>query len=60
MFIFLKSTQRMINAHYKQRLFSLRDLSPPAFGARAFSTVITSSMVHNLNEKIAGVDCVMR
>jgi hypothetical protein len=31
---------------------------PPAFGARTFSTVITTSMVADLNEKIAGVDCM--
>jgi hypothetical protein len=27
---------------------------------RTFSTVITTSMVQDLNEKIAGVDCMMR
>jgi hypothetical protein len=27
----------------------------PAFGVRTFSTVITKSMVHDLNEKVAGV-----
>jgi hypothetical protein len=34
----------------------------PAFGARTFSSVITTSMVQYLliNEKIAGVDCMMR
>jgi hypothetical protein len=32
----------------------------PAFGARTFSTVITTSVVQDLNEKIASVDCVMR
>jgi hypothetical protein len=32
----------------------------PAFGARTFSTVITASVVKDLNEKIAGVDCMMR
>jgi hypothetical protein len=32
----------------------------PAFGARTFSTVITISMVQDLNEKIAVVDCMMR
>jgi hypothetical protein len=32
----------------------------PAFGARTFSTVITTSVVQNLNEKIAGVDCMIR
>jgi hypothetical protein len=31
-----------------------------AFGARTFSTVITTSMVQGLNEKFAGVDCMMR
>jgi hypothetical protein len=30
-----------------------------AFGARIFSTVITTSVVQDLNEKIAGVDCMM-
>jgi hypothetical protein len=32
----------------------------PAFGARTFSTVITTSVAQDLNEKIAGVDCMMR
>jgi hypothetical protein len=32
----------------------------PAFGARTFSTVIKTSVVQNINEKIAGVDCMMR
>jgi hypothetical protein len=32
----------------------------PAFGARTFSTVITTFVVQDLNEKIAGVDCMMR
>jgi hypothetical protein len=32
----------------------------PAFGARTFLTVITTSVVQDLNEKIAGVDCMMR
>jgi hypothetical protein len=32
----------------------------PAFGARTFSTVITTSVVQDLNEKIASVDCMMR
>jgi hypothetical protein len=31
-----------------------------AFGARTIFTVITTSMVQDLNEKIAGVDCMMR
>jgi hypothetical protein len=31
-----------------------------AFGARTFSTVITTSMVQDLNEKIAAVHCMMR
>jgi hypothetical protein len=63
--------QRIINAHYNQRLFSLRDLTTkyeanqdmlgaperlPAFGARTFSSVITTSV---LQEKIADVDCMM-
>jgi hypothetical protein len=30
-----------------------------AFGARAFPTVITTSLVQDINEKIAGVDCMM-
>jgi hypothetical protein len=29
----------------------------PAFGTRTFSTVITASVLQDLNEKIAGVDC---
>jgi hypothetical protein len=32
----------------------------PTFGARTFSTVITTSEVQDLNEKITGVDCMMR
>jgi hypothetical protein len=32
----------------------------PVFGARTFSTVITTSVVQYLNEKITGVDCMMR
>jgi hypothetical protein len=32
----------------------------PAFGARTFSTVITTSAVQDLNENMAGVDCMMR
>jgi hypothetical protein len=32
----------------------------PAFGARTFSTEITTSVTHDLNEKIAGVDCMIR
>jgi hypothetical protein len=31
-----------------------------AFGGRTFSTVITTSAVRDLNEKIAGVDFMMR
>jgi hypothetical protein len=64
------ATQWIINAHYNQRLFSVRDLTTkyeaytclalPAFGARTFSTVITTSVIQELNEKIAGVDCMMR
>jgi hypothetical protein len=32
----------------------------PVLSARTFSTLITTSMVQDLNEKIAGVDCMMR
>jgi hypothetical protein len=32
----------------------------PAVGARTFSTVITTSVVQDLNEKIAGFDCMIR
>jgi hypothetical protein len=32
----------------------------PAFGARTFSTVIMTSVVQDLNEKIAGIDWMMR
>jgi hypothetical protein len=32
----------------------------PAFGARTFSTVITTFVVQDLNEKIAGVDYPLR
>jgi hypothetical protein len=32
----------------------------PAFGARPFSTEITTSVVQDLNEKIASIDCMMR
>jgi hypothetical protein len=32
----------------------------PAFGARIFSTLITTSMVQDLHEKISGVDYMMR
>jgi hypothetical protein len=71
----LQSTQHIINAPYNQRLFTLLELTtkneantcvalPPeclsAFGASTFPTVITTSVVQNLNEKIAGVDCMMR
>jgi hypothetical protein len=30
----------------------------PAFGARPFPVLITTSMVQDVNEKIAGVDCM--
>jgi hypothetical protein len=30
-----------------------------AFGARTFLTVITTSVVQDLNDQIAGVDCMM-
>jgi hypothetical protein len=32
----------------------------PAFGARTFPSGITTSVVQDFNEKIAGVDCMMR
>jgi hypothetical protein len=32
----------------------------PAFGARTFSTVRTTSMVQDLNKNIASVDCMIR
>jgi hypothetical protein len=32
----------------------------PEFGARTFSNVLTTSVVQDLNGKIAGVDCMMR
>jgi hypothetical protein len=32
----------------------------PSLGARTFSTIITTSVVQDLNEKISGVDCMMR
>jgi hypothetical protein len=32
----------------------------PAFGARTFSAVITTTLVQDLNEKIADMDCMMR
>jgi hypothetical protein len=32
----------------------------PAFGVRTFPTVITTSLAHDLNEKVAGVDCMTR
>jgi hypothetical protein len=31
-----------------------------AFGARTFSTVFTTPMIQDLNEKITGIDCMMR
>jgi hypothetical protein len=31
-----------------------------AFGARTFSTVITTTVVQDLKEKIADIDCMMR
>jgi tellurite resistance protein TehA-like permease len=31
----------------------------PGFGARTFPTVITTLVVQDLHEKIAGVDCMM-
>jgi hypothetical protein len=32
----------------------------PVFGARTFSIVITTLVVQDLNEKIAGIDCMKR
>jgi hypothetical protein len=32
----------------------------PAFGAGTFPTVITTSVVQDLNKKISGVDCLLR
>jgi hypothetical protein len=32
----------------------------PAFSAHTFSTVITTPVVQDLNEKIVGFDCMMR
>jgi hypothetical protein len=32
----------------------------PVFGVRPFSTVIPTSVVQELNEKIAGIDYMMR
>jgi hypothetical protein len=32
----------------------------PAFGARTFPTVITTSVVQDFNDKIAAVDCMLR
>jgi hypothetical protein len=32
----------------------------PAFGERTFPNVITTSVVQDFNEKIAGVDCMIR
>jgi hypothetical protein len=32
----------------------------PAFGARTFPAAITTPVVQDLKEKIAGVDCMMR
>jgi hypothetical protein len=31
-----------------------------AFGVRTFSTLITTSVVQDFDEKITGVDCMMR
>jgi hypothetical protein len=41
-------------------MFALPNTCMPAFGARTFSTVITTSMGQDLNEKIPGVDSMMR
>jgi hypothetical protein len=32
----------------------------PVFGARTFSTVFTTSILQDFNEKVAEVDCMMR
>jgi hypothetical protein len=32
----------------------------PEFGKRTFSTAITTSVAQDLNQKIAGVGCMMR
>jgi hypothetical protein len=32
----------------------------PVFGDHTFPTVITTTVVQDLNEKIAAVDCMMR
>jgi hypothetical protein len=62
----LQSTQCKINAHYNQRLLPLLDLTTKYEAntcvalPRTFSSVITTSMVQELNEKITGVDCMMR
>jgi hypothetical protein len=60
----MDNQQRIINAHYNQRLFPLLDLTTKYEAnicvALPFSTVITTSMVQDFNEKIAGVDCLMR
>jgi hypothetical protein len=56
----------MLNAYYNQRLFTLLELTTKheanTFVAlpNAGSTVTTTSVVQDLNEKIAGVDCMMR
>jgi hypothetical protein len=63
-----------MNAHYNQRLFTLLELTTKyeantclalpnvcRRSVRALSpTGITTSVVQDLNEKIAGVDCMMR
>jgi hypothetical protein len=63
-----------IDAHYNQRLFTLLELTAKkeantcvalpkllsALGARTFPTIIRTSVVQDLNEKIASFDCRMR
>jgi hypothetical protein len=59
----LQSTQHIINAHYNQRLITLLELTTNMrliHVWRTFPTVITTSVVQDLKEKIAGVDCMMR
>jgi hypothetical protein len=52
-----KSTQRIINAHYNQRLFSKLDLHTKYEPKTCLA--LPTSVVQDLNEKIAGNDCMM-
>jgi hypothetical protein len=61
----LQSTQwiinaAFINAHYNQRLFSLLILTTKYEANTSVALSSTTSVVKDLNEKIAGVDCMMR